>query len=439
MSGGARRLLISRSPGEIRWAFLDAEDRLLDLFLRRDHRLERGDVVLGRVVGRSPAGALVEVGEAVPALLDGPADDGAALLVQVCRPAGDGKGCGVTRAVELTAGPLLYTPGRPGLSLSRAIADPAARDRLKRLLSARMEKGEGVLLRTAAAEAEEAALLGALTEARARWSGLRERADKAEPPARLLSGWDEAVAPYLPGIGAVLCDHGPTLAGLKSRWPDAVLWSGSGTLFAAEGIEEAIETALARSVALPGGGRLVFDRAEALTAIDIDAGGAKPTEVNRAAVAAIAAQVRLRAIGGQIVVDPIDQARHDRKALYRFADALAEAVAADPVPTQVLGVTRMGLVEMLRERRRPSLADLSHGPEAAALDALRRIVRDGLASGRCDGRLTVAPAVAALLDGVLAPARREAEARLGASVAIAVDPALAPATVRVSWEGPDNR
>lgn len=200
------------------------------------------------------------------------------------------------------------------------------------------------------------------------------------------------------------------------------------------GVDEALDAALDPVVPLPGGGRLVIEQAAALTAIDVDSGGARPAEVNAAAVAEIARQLRLRGIGGQVVVDFVSG--RDRKPLFRLADALKQAVSADPTPTHVFGVSPLGLVELTRERRGPSLAELlcrrsqAATSETLALAALRRVLAESLAAPGRVLAIRAAPSVAAALAG-LGPERAEAERRLGHPLSIREDAARAPEDVLI--------
>ncbi|CUW41278.1 Putative ribonuclease G and E (RNA-binding protein AU-1/Ribonuclease E/G 138-255) [Magnetospirillum sp. XM-1] len=199
-------------------------------------------------------------------------------------------------------------------------------------------------------------------------------------------------------------------------------------------VDEALDAALDPVAPLPGGGRLVIEQAAALTAIDVDSAGARPAETNAAAVAEIARQLRLRNIGGQVVVDFVSG--RDRKPLFRLAEALKQAVGADPTPTHVFGVSPLGLVELTRERRGPSLGELlcrralAATPETLALAALRRLLAEALAAPGRILAIRAAPGVAAALMG-LGPERAEAERLLGHSLSISEDAARAPEDVLI--------
>lgn len=204
-------------------------------------------------------------------------------------------------------------------------------------------------------------------------------------------------------------------------------------------IDEVIEAALSPVISLPGGARLVIEHTAALTAVDVDSGPARAAEANAAALPEIARQLRLRNIGGQVVVDFVSG--RDRKPLHRLAEALKAAVAPDPIPTHVFGISPLGLVELTRERRGPSLAELlcrrSLAPtaETLALAALRRLEAETRARPAARLGLRAAPSVLAAL-ARLPEARAEAERRLGRPLTLTGDAARAEDDVLIEDSTP---
>jgi ribonuclease G len=208
----------------------------------------------------------------------------------------------------------------------------------------------------------------------------------------------------------------------------------AGTLFATHGVEDAIEAALARRVRVAGGAELVFDTAEALCVIDVNAaqapgkGGRAARDVNLKTIPEIARQLRLRNIAGAVVIDALRMSARDD--CNRVLAALRTALKGDPAPCHVLGVTNLGLIEMTRTRVGSTLAERLLAPlpdpqpsvDAVAYDALRAAIRANAArpSGGC--RLEVAPEVAAALSGRLQAARDEAARSVGA-LEVVGDPA----------------
>lgn len=268
------------------------------------------------------------------------------------------------------------------------------------------------------------------------WGGKGPKlsADPGHCPASILEAALSARAPSLlwrphvleallaahPGIGRVRVDDAAALAEARRSFPEA-------SLSALPEVGEALEAAVEPVAVLPSGGRLVIEQVAALTAIDVDSGAGKPGDANREAVAEIARQIRLRGIGGQIVVDFVSG---PRGAPYKLAAALKKAVAPDPTPTHVFGVTPLGMVEMTRERRRPALAEvlcrrsLEPSADSVALAALRRVLAEATLRPAARLGLVAAPEIAAALAG-LGEAWAETERRLGRKLPLRPDPARA--------------
>ena len=209
-----------------------------------------------------------------------------------------------------------------------------------------------------------------------------------------------------PGIVRVEVDDAAALAEARHFFPQA-------KRRALPELDEIFEEALSPVVPLPSGGRLVMEATAALTAVDVDSGASRPADANREAVAAMARQLRLRGIGGQITVDFVSG---PKGTPYKLAAALKRAVAADPVPTHVFGVTPLGMVELIRERRGPSVSDIlcrrstDLTAESVALESLRRVLveadaRPGAALGLVVAA-DVAQALARLSDAVAETGRR---------------------------------
>ena len=231
-------------------------------------------------------------------------------------------------------------------------------------------------------------------------------------PAAELHLDDPALVPVLrPALGARLCL-------VRRAWDEAT--------------EEAVAALAAPVLALPGGVRLCITPTPALTAIDIDWGGAggrsagpagKPTAqmaANQALLPALAAQIRLRNLGGAILVDFAGLPARKRAAL---GPPLAEALAGDPLRPRLLGFTALGLAEIVRPRERPPLYEVLRGPHAAGLAALRRLAAVATANPARRLALRAAPAVVAALeaDPVALPALA---ARRGHPLLLQSDPAL---------------
>ena len=195
---------------------------------------------------------------------------------------------------------------------------------------------------------------------------------------------------------------------LLSNDPRVTPYQGAGSAF--DEIDEQIEQALHSVVPLPGGGQLIIEQTAALVSIDIDAGSSSIEVANTQAMVEIARQIRLRNLAGHIVIDLIAS-----RARQKFVKALKDACAADPVQTDVMGLTPSGMIDVVRRRARPSLTEILYDPalpmlsiETVAYRALRRVCRDMAVRRMARATLNLTPAVATLLNERLRPALDEA-------------------------------
>ena len=364
-------------PGETRLAVVE-DGRPAEFSVARAGTVA-GAVFLGRVVEVAPRidAAFVEIGLARPGFLPGGQGltQGSAVLVQARADGHGAKGALLTADISFAGRFLALSPLRPGFSLSRRL-DAADRERLREAAAALVAEGEGVVVRTAAARASAGDLAAELAALRADWGAVDSARAGARAPALL---WrPDPLARLLadhPDVVRVMVDDAAAFAAARARFGALV---ERGATFD-DDVEEAFAAALAPVAPLPGGGRLVIERTQALTAIDVDSGPSRPADANAQAVAEIARQLRLRSIGGQIVVDFVSGG--GKGSLARLAEELRRAVADDPVPTHVFGVSPLGLVEMTRERRGPALAELmlESGTRASAAAAARAALRAAVA------------------------------------------------------------
>lgn len=237
--------------------------------------------------------------------------------------------------------------------------------------------------------------------------------DKTQgPPARLGGlGW---TLRREPAITRVLVDRPFLLPEAKKLFPGAELQRGAWPA-------EALDQALSRIVPLPGGGRIIIDETAAATLIDIDAGGLDRDEANRLAMPEIARQLHLRNIAGQIIIDPIPS--DSPKSIQQAVDLLKDHLASD-----ILGVTKMRMIELVRPRRAPSLSDYFLAPlertrnaAGLAFEALQAVLAEAEAAPLRRLTLLAAPAVAHYLNSrpeLLA----ECGERLGQPLTVAASP-----------------
>jgi ribonuclease G len=297
---------------------------------------------------------------------------GQEMLVQAVKDPMGTKGARLTTEISLPGRFLVYTPYGDGIGVSRRLEDDE-RERLKEICK-RLELPEGgLIVRTAAEGASEEELSGDLKLLLKLWSTIRGRAARTKAPALV---YQEAELPlrivrdlFIRDFKRVVVDHERTyrkiVAYLKRTSPELAArverYRGKEPLLEKSGVLEAVNSTLSRRVDLPSGGYLVFDYAEAFTVIDVNTGrfvGGRGkasnarledtiTKNNLEAVTEVVRQLRLRDIGGIIVIDFIDMANPKNRQLVE--NALNLELARDRTKTYVVEISPLGLVEMTRQ------------------------------------------------------------------------------------------
>ena len=263
------------------------------------------------------------------------------LIVQVSSYAERGKASPCNANPVIKSRYCLVTPGKQGFNLSKAIKDEERRVELHELLD-RVDRQEGVglILRTSAAEGDDDAII----------TDIETSMDIA------LKISQESLS----AASEMLLD-GPTAQDLAWRdWPTPDLVDDEVGSFQRHGIDAEIDELLAAKETLPGGGSIFVEPTRALTAIDVNSGGdtspAAALKTNIAALRALPRSLRLRGIGGQVVIDLAPSSKRDRKQLESSAKA---AFRTDPIETTFVGWTPLGHMEFIRKRERLPLSDLS--------------------------------------------------------------------------------
>jgi ribonuclease G len=304
--------------------------------------------------------------------------EGQPLMVQVLKEPIGTKGARLSTQISVAGRFLVHLPQESHIGISQRIEDEEERahlrDKLQQLLPAE-EKG-GFIIRTMAETASDRELKSDVDYLRRLWAGIRDKAASAAPLTPLYQDLGLALRVLRDFVhddtARVLVDSRETcqkmLAFGQDFTPNAAErvehYTGERPLFDLYGVEEEIEKALARRVDLKSGGYLVIDQTEALTTVDVNTGGFVGVrsfddtifKTNLEAAQVIARQLRLRNIGGIIIVDFIDMdtEEHRNAVLNEFRKALAR----DRTYMTVNGFTQLGLVEMTRKRTRESLAQV---------------------------------------------------------------------------------
>ncbi|NKB48689.1 MAG: hypothetical protein GKS02_04905 [Alphaproteobacteria bacterium] len=374
-------LLIERSPGETRAALLHGKQVWQVDHFRDSEPVALGGVYLGRVRRLDPAmnAAFVDIGQAADGFMrarDAVIAEGAGRRARIGDLVHEGQAVAVRVAAEGFAdkGPrLVRLPDDPENSKQPPMCLQSPPDPVDRILAAH---ADGEVSRIICGD-------GVIETAVQRWF------DSEAPEA------------------------------------DIELVRENGPLFEAHEIEDAIAAALVPRVAVGNGTELVFDLTETLCAIDVNSArhigraGRGPRDVNLAVTLEIARQLRLRAIGGAIVIDALKMARGDDRK--QVLTTLRRHLKDDPATCHVLGISNLGLIEMTRTRLGPSLAERMMEPavaprlraDAAAYGAIRGLSAGARKQSSAGYVLRAAPDVVEALSGALHDAFGEAAARIG--------------------------
>ncbi len=395
-------ILINVTPSETRVAVVD-NGVLQEIFIERtESRGLVGNIYKGKVCRVLPGmqAAFVEIGLSRAAFLHasdisipkGQTGDlqetevppitsllreGQEVLVQVIKDPMGSKGARLTTQLSVSSRYLVYMPEAQGIGVSLKIEGEEERARLKSCLVSQLEESAGgYILRTAAEGVTEADLLADLDFLHRLWIKLGERKSKIQCGEPLHEDLPLALRAlrdlFSPDIERIRIDsseaYDKALRFSEGFMPECASrlehYKGDRPLFDMFCVEDEITKALERKVSLKSGGYLIFDQTEAMTTVDVNTGGFvghKNLEetifkTNLEAAHAIARQLRVRNLGGIIILDFIDMEEIEHRA--QVLRALEKAMSTDRARHNICGVSELGLVEMTRKRTRESLGHI---------------------------------------------------------------------------------
>jgi ribonuclease E len=384
------RVMVIRSEGERTQIGVLEDKVLVEHYVdRSNHQSYIGNVYLGKVQNVLPSmeAAFVDIGkgrnavlyagevnwdlaglEGQPRRIESALKSGQSVLVQVTKDPVGHKGARLTSQISLPGRYLVYVPDGSMTGISRKLPDKE-RSRLKQILKKVMPENAGVIVRTAAEGATEEELSRDVSRLAAQWENIKRQSKTASAPAmlygepdltirvvrdifnedftKLVVQGDDAWDMVQEYVGYVA----PHLADRLQKWTD------DEDVFSSYRVDEQIAKALERKVWLPSGGSLVIDRTEAMTVVDVNTGkftgqGGNLEETvtrnNLEAAEEIVHQLRLRDIGGIIVIDFIDMVLESNREL--VLRRMLECLSRDRTKHQVAEVTSLGLVQMTRKR-----------------------------------------------------------------------------------------
>lgn len=420
-----RQMLVRQKDGRIQIGVLE-DGVLAEHFVSKTQQDSLiGNVYLGKVQNVLPSmeAAFVDIGrgrnavlyagevnwdvtglDGAPRKIENALKPGDSVLVQVTKDPIGHKGARLTSQVSLPGRFLVYVPGGSMTGISRKLPD-TERARLKKILKDKLPDGAGVIVRTAAEGASEEELTHDINRLRVQWEEIQEKANsrKVLAPEMLYQEPDLMIKTVRDVFNE---DFTAMIVQGENAWdsieayvtyvaPDLVSrlqqWDGDDDLFDHYRINEQLAKALDRKVYLPSGGSLVIDRTEAMTVVDVNTGKftgsggnleETVTKNNLEAAEEIVRQLRLRDIGGIIVIDFIDMVLESNRDL--VLRRLIECLGRDRTKHQVAEVTSLGLVQMTRKRLGTGLLEVFSEPcEQCAGRGL--VVHDQPLSGRSGG------------------------------------------------------
>jgi len=332
----------------------------VDIGVERNAFLYVGDIPEARLSPRAKIQDILKSGQEI--------------MVQVKKEASAGKGARVTQELAIPGRYLVLLPNQEGVFISRKITDSQRRNELRQLLEKKRPPNMGAIVRTSSEEASGEEIQAELAELLRTWTVINENFQKTRSPGVIYEDVElvmRSLRDYLDNdtqavivndagqkkrLEGFMRERKPSLAFLVRHEP--------GDLFARYGLDKELKRALQRKVWLKHGGYLVIDVTEAMTIIDVNSGkftGQSDFEdtvikTNLDAAREIPRQLRLRRIGGIILVDFIDMKQKEDQD--QVIQCLREELQKDKSHTRVLGLTRLGLLEMTRKKSRYGLQAL---------------------------------------------------------------------------------
>ena len=357
--------------GHEREAFLHYPDLgpQVKSLLRFTNLVQQGKLQNGNLSTFRPEADIEKLGKIVDIFTKGQT-----VPVQIVKEPISSKGYRLTTEISLPGRYLVLVPFGDSVSISKKIEDREERSRLLKLLKQAKPAGMGVIIRTVAEGYESEEITHDLAGLVARWEILAERLRTAEPKTKLVSEVSKAGAMLRDllndSFDSITVDtrenYNEVKTLLREIAPDKErivrLHNAKMKLFEAAGVERQLKPLFGKTVSLPGGGYLVIEHTEAMHVVDVNSGSstsksgsedyeANSFKVNVEAAQEMARQLRLRDIGGIVIIDFIDM----RKMEYRrqLSEIMEEAMAADRARHTILPLSKFGLMQITRQRVKP--------------------------------------------------------------------------------------
>jgi ribonuclease G len=419
-------IIINVSLGETRVAILE-NGKLVELYFELpENKRMIGDIYLGKVakVVRGMQAAFIDIGhkqdcflhfsDLNPELLnvhsssysnvnrshrkqrkgsfnDVPLRQGQPLLVQITKEPISHKGARVTTNISLAGRFLVFLPNDPTVGVSRKIANRHEKQRLKRIGRTICPSSSGMVIRTVSEGKDEETLRADLDSLIKTWATIQKKVQKSNPPELLFKDMDMLSSVirdlFTPDIEKLFVDSKKMYKQIEKYLRDVSpqliprleFYTDKTPIFDKFNVENQISKSLARKVWLKSGGYIFIEHTEALTAIDVNSGrflgrrdhDTNSLKINLEASKEIARQLRLRDIGGIIIIDFIDMT--DAKSKQKLQEEFQRELKTDRTQANIAPLSEFGIIEMTRERVRPSLLYAISEPCSACMGTGRII------------------------------------------------------------------
>ena len=375
----SQQIIISSAPEEVRMGLVE-NGRLQEFMVERAMSAHLvGSIFLGRVsnIVQGIQAAFIDIGMDRNAFLYlGDSKDlteGASVMIQITKDPRGTKGPTASREITFPGHYAVLFPLSDSIGISRKITDDTERTRLRKLAEACKPDGMGLVIRTEAEGIEPGVLEADVNSLTAEWNVVEARAKRAKAPAFLHRELDLSVRMvrdyFTKDVQEVIVDNWEAFQRIQALLAEMQgaedtklrLWDSGEDVFYGFGLGETLDSLADRRVELSNGGYLVIDHTEAMTVIDVNSGSYSGKtnleetimEINRQAAREIAHQLRLRDIGGIIVVDFIDM--HSEENRQEILSVLEASFAGDKMRPRVQDITALNLVEITRKKSRQNL------------------------------------------------------------------------------------
>lgn len=369
----ARKIIYDGNEDTFGIAIYD-DSGLMEIDIYDAKRALEGSVFLARIdkkikLANEKFGFMVNIGEGTeaflnsyePVLKEANMSEGQSVVVQVAQEKRAEKGAKVVRNIQLAGAYVVYCPFKYTIEVSNKINDAETAKRLGDIVKENSQVNEGWVVRTLAVEADEQQVVDEMKALREAYEEIRKKARSVNAPALLYTKENplfEYIRRYKDTLKEVVVDTPNLAKAVEQVFSGEVSVQREG--FETFGVDDEIIEALNKTVKLKSGGALQIEETSACVAIDVDSAGMNAggsiDNLNIEAAKEIARQIRLRNLAGKIVIDFAGSSEY--RFMKHVIDVLHEELADDACHSRILGLTRAGNVEIMRQRRRPTLRDL---------------------------------------------------------------------------------